>query len=71
MKDKKLDILLEHLFFIQCKYHLKEDGGGTYCERAWADTDRACLRVVFCDGCISKCELTENDVMRHPEKKEK
>lgn len=60
MKDKRLDILLEHIN-LNCKYYLKDEGS---CERSWADTDRRVLKYVGCNGFILKCELTVNDVIR-------
>jgi len=69
MKIRKFDILLEHLN-INCKYYLKEYRTSILCERAWADTDRDCLKIVSCKGNISKCELTNNHIIRNPEKEE-
>ncbi len=62
MRNWKLDILLENLN-INCKYYF-EDVGGTWCKRAWTDTDRECLKYTNCDGCVLKCELSTNDVIR-------
>ena len=61
-RSLNLDVLLEHLN-PNCRYYL-EDGGGTFCERAWVDTDRECLLGVHCEGRILKCELTVNNVIR-------
>lgn len=62
MRNFKLDILLENLKS-KCKYHI-EDGGETFCERAWIDTDRIVLRCTQCEGYILKCELNSGTVMR-------
>ena len=61
MEDKRLDILMEHLN-LKCKYYVED--GGSFCERAWADTDRAVLKYIHCGGHILKCELTTGTVLR-------
>ena len=62
MKNLRLGILLENLN-VGCKYHL-EDGGGTFCERAWADTERQVLRHAQCGGHILKCELNDKSFLK-------
>ncbi len=61
-RSLNIDVLLEHLN-LPCGYYVK-DGGGTFCERTWEDTDRECLLTVRCEGRILKCELTVNNVIR-------
>ena len=65
MISLRLDILLDHLN-LNCRYHL-EDCGGTWCERAWANDDKDCLKYTNCGGYISKCELTMDDIVRNPQ----
>ena len=62
MENLKLHILLEHLS-LNCKYHI-EDGGGTFCERAWANTEKQILRHAQCGGHILKCELNDRSFLR-------
>ena len=62
MKSLKLDILLEHLN-LNCKYYVK-DGGETFCERAWANTERGVLKIVNCEGQLLKCKLTRESFLR-------
>ena len=62
MENLRLFILLENLN-VECKYHL-EDGGETFCQRAWADTERLVLRYAQCGGHILKCELNDRSFLR-------
>lgn len=60
-KSLRLNILLEHLN-PKCKYYVED--GDSFCERAWADTERIVLKRIYCEGHILKCELTVNAVLR-------
>jgi len=61
MESLRLNILLEHLN-LKCKYYVED--GGSFCERAWANTERTVLKCIRCEGYILKCELNEGTFIR-------
>lgn len=60
MKDKRLDVLLEHLptkilgVIISCKYYI-QDQGGYFCIKSMRSGEFP--RPIDCYGDVTKCEI--------------